>query len=402
MRRLTRQLQPNPIAITPHALCTSKKLLTHEALIMFCIRILQANNHPVDTRLGGLCYGTSIAAAQLNLIDGLDEFNAIIKTLDQVKTNAISRKPIEFSEVESDEQIVAFFKMLHAYQKMQQPPKPEHQFLALDEKGGFTCAQKFAGVYSKDSLTQTLKLLRSAFLRYDQPVSIVIRDMGHAVNVNYNPKTDQWFFYDTNTLPMQCFQSDEALAEALKNGLSGDNGNITLATEIFTAGNHAAQLKTQLDEVYIQQAWLDIHQPTKTNALLTNKDGYSKLHAASRVGDIETMKLLINQFGADVNATDNRGRPALYYAIKSTSLDAVSVVIDAGANVPADAIVLAEQLAQPAIVALLQTTHKKQSALPAKTETPKQTGMLSSMFRSAKNTRAYDFYKEHLEFHPFR
>ncbi len=53
---------------------------------------------------------------------------------------------------------------------------------------------------------------------------------------------------------------------------------------------------------------------------------------AARTGDLETVSKLIHE-GADVNALDKHGTPAIYYAAWHDKLDVLKLLLDSGADV---------------------------------------------------------------------
>ena len=63
--------------------------------------------------------------------------------------------------------------------------------------------------------------------------------------------------------------------------------------------------------------------------------GRESLFTAITSGEAENVQCLIRELGADVNATDERGNPALFWAILEGSPEIVRVLVDAGADVDA-------------------------------------------------------------------
>ena len=69
-----------------------------------------------------------------------------------------------------------------------------------------------------------------------------------------------------------------------------------------------------------------------SNVNAPNKHGLTALHAAAINGDAATVRLLLQEAGSDVNATDNQDSTPLWYAIQSSSFDTVEVILDYGGS----------------------------------------------------------------------
>ncbi|CAE7557920.1 HACE1, partial [Symbiodinium microadriaticum] len=61
-------------------------------------------------------------------------------------------------------------------------------------------------------------------------------------------------------------------------------------------------------------------------------DGRTALSYAAWAGRAETLDFLISRCGLDVNATNDKGESALYFACMNGHKSAVTVLLNAGAN----------------------------------------------------------------------
>jgi hypothetical protein len=66
------------------------------------------------------------------------------------------------------------------------------------------------------------------------------------------------------------------------------------------------------------------------------RNGETVLHRASRLGEVELIKLGLSQ-GVPVNAANTRGMTALHYAASSGHVPSLELLLDAGADVHATA-----------------------------------------------------------------
>ena len=77
--------------------------------------------------------------------------------------------------------------------------------------------------------------------------------------------------------------------------------------------------------------------------------GYKSLSAAVTSGDVEGVHCLIEELGADVNATDVDGNPMLFWIILEENLEIVRLLVDAGADVNATDAILGRPMLSWAI-----------------------------------------------------
>lgn len=68
------------------------------------------------------------------------------------------------------------------------------------------------------------------------------------------------------------------------------------------------------------------------NLEIRDKNGFNTLITACSVGNLEIVKILLNLFKVDPNSVDNAGKPALFHAIDSESVDIVRILIKRGAK----------------------------------------------------------------------
>lgn len=406
MRRFT-FASPVSLAVTLLSQCltiTSKRFLSHEALLAFHARFAE-DKRPV----GGLCHGFSQTALQMHLLESSHEIDEIVAQLDTLNRNARSSQTFEAADAQDDAVMKNFFGVITDYQLNQTTPVSLNpHFQDLRDMGGLCCIKQFTGCYDTlEKLTHMLTVLRAVFSSQPLPVGMLVADGEHVINLNFDLAKVEWVFYDTNHLPVQRFQDDAALAATLRDALLGKNGVAVLRSEIYTTGRNAAELTTHLEATLTASSdWQHMHQPAAHDVQEKNSHGFTRLHAACRVGDTALVKDLLAHFPVNPDLCDDAKRPLLYYAVRSNTIATVQALLDAGAKVPSEAENLARRMGNIEMATLLaQRIEKQQTA--AKNETPKSKGMLASLFGKTERTKhfyssAQAFYEAHLEFHSGR
>jgi ankyrin repeat protein len=191
----------------------------------------------------------------------------------------------------------------------------------------------WTGIYNKDELFSYFKLLEKEFKdqKITEPVAFILGNSFHAITVGWDPKSQLWHYVDAEALEKITEEMDPGkLTSTLLENFSPDGITATFATSVY--GNHAisGQLELAIKKCQSSDTWKLIHS-LKDNKL--KNDNISRLYLASMLGDIEMVKLLLQQGIKNDDIRRHNGSTPLHVASKNGHTAIVNLLLTHGAAI---------------------------------------------------------------------
>jgi ankyrin repeat protein len=294
--------------------------------------------------------------------DGFDELSIINNNLltkiriapslfldnEQDLKNIMSSIPAFYNGIE------LYFQASHAnYTSLFEPKNKPHaqhyqsgQELVLPEKlvqqGGVKEMSNFSGQYNS---TFDLGRYVAGFIEVIKntdgkiPLSNVMESINHAITMGYDPLTKEIILCDANSPSVKRFALNDKvkMIESIFKGFFKENLNsgipIMFTSKMFVRGNDADFAKPYIDNWAEQSERLALDNVNKKNAALVDVSGFSWLYLASRDGQVELTKKLL-EYDASQNLDSKKSSP-LYNAAARGHIEVVNELLRAGAEVDA-------------------------------------------------------------------
>lgn len=119
------------------------------------------------------------------------------------------------------------------------------------------------------------------------------------------------------------------IAERMKTLANHQNHNQETPLHLVSATQQTANRIDIISTILERGPKLPIEKYAYINVV--DKEGKSCLHYAAEVADFNCVELLVS-VGAEINARDNKGRPALFYALKKGRVDIVKFLLEYSSN----------------------------------------------------------------------
>ncbi|WP_167554575.1 ankyrin repeat domain-containing protein [Legionella israelensis] len=198
----------------------------------------------------------------------------------------------------------------------------------LEKAGGIKNAGHFTGIYKEEELGQYFKSFENLFSSssINQPAVFILSSSSHAVTVAYHPKVRKWIFIDANHLPAAYFSEVEEIAKAVMKAMGNISDKTALLTQIFTTGSASEQLTEIVHHWQKTEEWTSIHKISSDKAKWSNAEHASWLNIAVTDNDSETVEALLKQ-GAKVNQAAYKGYTPLHTAASMGNIEIVEKLL---------------------------------------------------------------------------
>ncbi|EKD72765.1 MAG: ankyrin repeat protein [uncultured bacterium] len=324
----------------------------------------------------GVCFGIAYMAVQALLIGEIDQFNRRLELIADIplenfasefaeRINKIQQKQEKNEMLTEDDKLMleipAFFEGIELYQQpnlypdwFEEKAKPHIQNAELTapliqseklaKQGGMAKISDFSlGIYTEQELIVYLNGFSSAIKNVPHPVALVLSSINHSITISYDPKKEQWYFINANTLPMQILAekniADLANKMMTEFSLEKPQKTVMFATEIYTAKNNVDsthktiqswRLFIAIEENRAELAKKLLQEGADSNAMLANHE--TPLFTASFNGRLNIVKILLAS-GANPRQVRTDGATPLFFATQQGHIDTVKELLDAGATV---------------------------------------------------------------------
>lgn len=182
---------------------------------------------------------------------------------------------------------------------------------------------QFTGAYSHAELVQYLDSLSKSFTGI--PVSLILNSARHSININWDPKTEQWLLLDYNPRPIVYSNTDQ-FAQALHKAMNGKEHTIFF-TEIYTNSQYKQYAQQRFQDLKLAATdWHDIHTVTEEKARSLDHRSASWLFVAAANGDSDTVKKLFDH-NSSFDTPKELGASVLYIAAQNGHLTCVEEIL---------------------------------------------------------------------------
>jgi ankyrin repeat protein len=186
---------------------------------------------------------------------------------------------------------------------------------------------KISGAYTKDELCYCLDLLANYM---SCKTSLLLYSSNHAININYDPKTNVWLLIDANHLPAIYFNDTKLLAEQIINsfkaGVPGPD-NAIFTTHFYTLSNQAKLLKDNVKSLKKNADWKAIHGVNSNKLNLKDAFNSTWLYIAASGGHTNTVEQLLHQDDINVNTACIGGNTPILIAAQNGHIKVVGALL---------------------------------------------------------------------------
>lgn len=339
------------------------------------------------TDQGGQCFGLAFMALQAFLADDMQSFDERIALLQLLDDDITHLKQMKLdSEVKASHlsaklsDLYAFFDGIQLYQT---PERYENIFqshvvpkdlaaqkiltpIKLNQEPNHPVSVKrFCSAFNLTELPIYLNALSSEI---KQPTAIMLHSNNHAINLNFDPEKQKWFFIDANQLPTKIFDVKDHQALSLTllsalNNLRSPSEYAIFETVIYTRQAKKAELLQSINSIEHNPLWARIHEVSlerakyldtyscgllfiaadhghtniveqllKYTAINVNQASvYNRataLHVAAQNGHFEVVKQLLQQSNIDVNLQMAKGVTALILATRHNHVEIIKLLLN--------------------------------------------------------------------------
>jgi ankyrin repeat protein len=328
---------------------------SQENSVISCIQRLGLGSYP-----GGVCFGLAAMATQafllgpehyrkhshrLDLIERLEKsFNLIEqqeKHLEHLNANSDEMKKIkafkESLELELKktdipaflERVKLFFDPASKHPDLFASEKklPKQQNVAFiagiaqsqlaEREGGIHQVSSFCGVYSQDNMKKYLSSYAEAITNKKARCTLLLSSYNHAIMLAYDHKKATWFI--DNHGVRNHFPHDN-ISSVYKTIRAAFNGTNVLETHVYATSQACEKVQSAIDAWYESSDWKAIQKLTPQKVETRGQNGETWLYMASKLGDIQTIKKLLDN-GANINAATKKGETPFHIALENDFLE---------------------------------------------------------------------------------
>lgn len=198
----------------------------------------------------------------------------------------------------------------------------------LESKGGIDRILSFSGVYNLEEflwyLGQIRKIVDEAF--EDMTIAVVLNDNSHSIPIAYDAKKN-WWFIDSNQLPIKEIKEDAELTEYISNGF--ETKTFIIHSEFFCLKRQSDFLKRALEMWKDTDEFKQVHRVTSEKARELGPYKGSWLFFAVKEQDRDLVQSLLT-LGADPNETNNKEYSHILQAVCDGNVEIVKMLLAAG------------------------------------------------------------------------
>jgi len=184
--------------------------------------------------------------------------------------------------------------------------------------------------YNKKEQIKFLELFQSTF---NMPISILLRNSNHTVNLNFDPKEKKWLLINANLLPVEEFDFNETeqLTERIIKAFWGKETSLNIA-EIYIRHADKSEFKKSFHQLKNNKNWIELQKITQKKVKLKDSNGASILYLAIKADLLQDAKKML-EMKIDVNHADEDGDTPLIIACENNNIEAINLLIKNGADV---------------------------------------------------------------------
>ncbi len=341
----------------------------------------------------GQCFGIAAMASQAFLMGEMEQFNTRLDILSQltpedIETLKAGRLDVQISKEGksiSGLEAMAFYDGVQLYQN---PKKyshilPGHSLqkdraaatfvspVESDEDRPVQVGEAFCGTYNDKELGIYLQTLRHYL---PHKTALALGSINHAINLNYDPETNEWTLIDANELPPRTFKQGKNELISDKDGklLSSeiisafDAGRATtgfaiFTTRVFSTTSNKVMLEASLNQLAGSEQWIDIHKVTSIEKAERRDAFETSLAIVAAEGGYHEVITALADAKADLDAPNKDGFIPAIIAAERGYHEVITALANAKANLNA----LTYGGLTPAHIAALYGHHLVIAALPA-------------------------------------
>ncbi len=321
--------------------------------------------YPIASEDDGQCFGIVAMASQAFLAGAMEEFNTRIDILSQLtredivilKAGALGVIICKGGKCISGLEVMAFYDGIQLYQQPKSYPQilPRHSSqdnmaaatyvspVDSDADSPVRVGEDFCGAYDEKELGIYLQALQTAL---PCKTALGLSSFNHTINLNYDPRGEEWTLVDANKLPARTFKKGENTPIRDKEGklLSSeiisafDAGRATtgfaiFSTCLFSTTSNKGHLEASLNTLAASEQWVDIHKTItieKAGRQGAFKNGLASI--AAHKGNHEIITALANA-GGDLDARSENGSTLAHIAAYYGKHEVITALAQAGFDV---------------------------------------------------------------------
>jgi ankyrin repeat protein len=207
----------------------------------------------------------------------------------------------------------------------------------IQKRGGLATVYSETGIYTSDEIRAYLDELAETIEKScspEEPIGIVLGNMGHAIGLTYQPKAG-WKFMDINQYPpcqFDCRQTQD-IANKIMKGFRyrhpANNPYFSFNTSVLITGNNPNRLPL------IEQLKMIKEKHVITKEIAQREERYNLASVAAYYGDADVITALA-AVGADLGKKDSMGRTPAYAATEEGNADVIAALGEAGVDLNND------------------------------------------------------------------
>ena len=183
----------------------------------------------------------------------------------------------------------------------------------------------FSGIYNKKGLEKCFAELRKIAQNHSEPMGFQLGNGNHALTVGYDPARQCWQWINASEA-LEIKENTEIAKKAIK---TFSKNNVTsISASIFVRKISSKQAKENFDRCKQERPWKDLHRITTKKIEAKDSHGTSWLYIASRIGDTESVKLLLENKADPNQARSSDGATPLFIAAQNGHSEIVKLLLE--------------------------------------------------------------------------